>query len=89
MCLYLAGELGVDALDVGLRSFVPQFHADGPLQPQTHGPCHLAKSGHQLLSLLCTAAWVEDGPDVQGDLRDTEGTLESGNRYLHRALCSV
>lgn len=69
---YLTSELGVDALDVSLGAVILQFHADGPIQPQAHGSGHLSKAGHQLLGLLSTAPWVENGPAVHGDLREKQ-----------------
>lgn len=66
---YLTGELRVDALDVSLSAIIPQLHTNGPLHSHPNRPRHLVKGGNQLLSLLCTAARVEDGPDIQWDLR--------------------
>ncbi len=66
---YLTDELRVDALDKSLSAIVPQLHTNGPLQSQPNRPGHLVKGGNELLSLLCTAARVENGPDVQWDLR--------------------
>lgn len=68
---YLTSELGMDALDVCLCAIIPQLYTNGSLQSYPYRPGHLVKGGNQLLSLLCTAAWVEDGPDVQWDLRVT------------------
>lgn len=42
----LTGELGMDALDIGLNAVVLQLHADGLVQPQAHWPGHHPKSGH-------------------------------------------
>lgn len=66
---YLTGELRVDALDVSLSAIIPQLHTNGSLQSKSNRPGHLVKCGNQLFSLLCTAARVEDGPDVHWDLR--------------------
>lgn len=59
----------MDALDVGLRAIVPQVYTGGPAHSDADGPCYLVEDGDQLVSLLCTAMRVEDGPDVQWNLR--------------------
>ena len=66
---YFTGELTMDALDVSLSAIILQLHTNGSFQSQPNRPGHLFKGGDQLLSLLGTAPGVEDGPDVQGDLR--------------------
>lgn len=66
---YLTGELRVDALDISLSAIIPQLHTQGPHQSHSKRPGHLVEGGNQLLGLLGTAARVEDGPDIQGDLR--------------------
>lgn len=66
---YLAGELRVDALDVSLSAIVLELHTDRSLQSYPDGPGHLFKGGDELFSLLAATARVEDGPDVQGNLR--------------------
>lgn len=70
---YLTGELRMDALDVSLSAVVLELHTNGPLQSHAHRPSHLFKGGNQLFCLLSTAARVEDGPDVQGNLREVGG----------------
>lgn len=59
----------MDALDVGLCAIVPQVYTGGPAHSHADGPCYLVEDGDQLVSLLCKAMRVEDGPDVQWDLR--------------------
>lgn len=59
----------MDAPDVGLCAIVPQFYTDGPAHSDADGPCYPVEDADQLVSLLCTAIRVEDGPGVQWDLR--------------------
>lgn len=70
---YLTGELWVDGLDVSFSAVIPQLDTNGPLHSHPDRPGYLVQGGNQLLSLLCTAAGVEDGPDIQWDLRTRWG----------------
>lgn len=73
---YFTGELRMDALDVFLCAIVRQLHANGSLQSHPNRPSHLFKGGKQLLGLFSTALRVEDGPGVQGDLRNKVGQMK-------------
>lgn len=59
----------MDGLDVSLSAVIPQLYTNGPLHSHPDRPGYLVQGDNQLLSLLRTAAGVEDGPDIQWDLR--------------------